>query len=174
LLEVPKERAGDDSPPLNGGQYSRSQQGEGSRCNQGTCRGGACQHCRASPCAGVCREWRREIARGIAAEFSGSPREKWQAAMESFVPLVGDSVDLAVLRHSEEAFDFNVTGCRFADFFRQVGEPELGFALLCAFDDTVVEEIGTGEVELKRTGTIMQGAQHCDFRYALRRRTETK
>jgi hypothetical protein len=94
--------------------------------------------------------------------------------MEASRPIIGDSVDFDVLKQSEEAFDFNITGCRFADFFRQLGEPELGFALLCSFDDTMAEEIGTGEVELKRTETIMQGAEHWDFRYALRRRVATK
>ena len=119
-------------------------------------------------------QWRRETARAIAAELPGSPREKWQAAMEASRPIIGDSVDFDVLKQSEDAFDFNITGCRFAEFFRQLGEPELGFALLCSFDDAMAEEIGTGEVELKRTGTIMQGAQHCDFRYALRRRGTTR
>ena len=54
-------------------------------------------------------------------------------------------------------------------FFRELGEPELGFALLCSMDDDTAEEYGQGEVALKRTGTIMQGAPHCDFRYRLRR-----
>ena len=119
-------------------------------------------------------QWRRDTARALAAELPGSPREKWQAAMEAARPIIGDSVDFDVLKQSEDAFDFNITGCRFAEFFRQLGEPELGFALLCSFDDTMVEELGTGEVELRRTGTIMQGAKHCDFRYALRGRVATK
>jgi hypothetical protein len=29
---------------------------------------------------------------------------------------------------------------------------------------------GAGEVQLTRTGTIMQGATRCDFRYALTKR----
>jgi hypothetical protein len=119
-------------------------------------------------------EWRREAARAMASEFSGSPREKWQAVMEASVPIIGDSVDFEMLTQSDTAWDFNITGCHFAEFFRQLGEPELGFALLCSFDDTVAEEIGTGEVELKRTGTIMQGAKHCDFRFALQRRAAPK
>jgi hypothetical protein len=94
--------------------------------------------------------------------------------MEAARPIIGDSVDFDVLKQSEDALDFNITGCRFAEFFRQLGEPELGFALLCSFDDTMVEELGTGEVELRRTGTIMQGAKHCDFRYALRGRVATR
>jgi hypothetical protein len=67
-----------------------------------------------------------------------------------------------------ERLDFDVTGCRFAQFFRELGEPELGFALLCSFDNTVADEVGKGDVEFKRTQTIMQGGDHYDFRYALK------
>ena len=119
-------------------------------------------------------ERRREIARAMAAEFPGAPHEKWQAAMEASVPSIGDSVDFEMLTQSDAAWDFNITGCRLAEFFRQIGEPELGFALFCSFDDSMAEEIGMSEVELKRTGTIMQGMKHCDFRFAFQRRAAPK
>ena len=51
-------------------------------------------------------QWRRDTARGIAAELPGSPREKWQAAMEASLPLIGDSVDFDMLKQSEEALNF--------------------------------------------------------------------
>jgi hypothetical protein len=34
------------------------------------------------------------------------------------------------------------TGCRFAQLFRALGEPELSFALLCAGDNTLTDEVG--------------------------------
>jgi hypothetical protein len=46
-------------------------------------------------------------------------------------------------------------------------EPELGFLLVCGSDFPMTEGFGA-PVELKRTQTIMQGASHCDFRYALK------
>jgi hypothetical protein len=113
--------------------------------------------------------WRRQVAREQHAAFSGSGRERWAAGVAAALPMIGDAVDAELLAQSDEAFDFDVTGCRFAEFFRQLGEPELGFALLCSFDDTTAEEIGAGEVQLTRTGTIMQGAARCDFRYALKK-----
>ena len=54
------------------------------------------------------------------------------------------------------------------DFFRQLGEPELGAVLLCE-SDLHVAEVGSPEVELTRTQTIMQGAGYCDFRYRLKK-----
>lgn len=63
--------------------------------------------------------------------------------------------------------EFNITGCRYADFFRQLGEPELGALLLCDADFDVAE-VGSPEVTLTRTQTIMKGANYCDFRYRLK------
>jgi L-2-amino-thiazoline-4-carboxylic acid hydrolase len=53
---------------------------------------------------------------------------------------------------------------------RALGEPELGFELLCAGDNTLTDEVGKGDGEFKRTQTIMQGADHCDFRFALKKK----
>jgi hypothetical protein len=43
-----------------------------------------------------------------------------------------------------------------------------GEALTCSADFALAEGYGAG-VRLERTQTIMQGASHCDFRYALKR-----
>ena len=45
-----------------------------------------------------------------------------------------------------------------------MGEPELGFLLICSADFPTAEGVGP-DIELTRTQTIMQGAAHCDFRY---------
>lgn len=76
----------------------------------------------------------------------------------------GGALDYQVLRQSEDAFEANVTGCRYAQFYRELGEPELGFLLVCSSDFPMVEGMGQG-IHLERTQTIMQGASHCDFRY---------
>jgi L-2-amino-thiazoline-4-carboxylic acid hydrolase len=60
-----------------------------------------------------------------------------------------------------------VTGCRYARFYSEIGVPELGFLLTCSADFPMAEGFGAG-VRLTRTQTIMQGASHCDFRYALK------
>jgi L-2-amino-thiazoline-4-carboxylic acid hydrolase-like protein len=75
-----------------------------------------------------------------------------------------DALDYSVVEQSEDAFAINVTGCRYADFYQELGEPELGFLLVCSADFSTVEGFGP-DVKLTRTQTIMQGASHCDFRY---------
>jgi hypothetical protein len=73
-------------------------------------------------------------------------------------------VEFTTLRHDEEAMEFDVTRCRYAEFFRALGEPELGALLVCEPDFDVVAA-GEGSVSLTRAQTIMKGAPRCTFRY---------
>jgi hypothetical protein len=75
------------------------------------------------------------------------------------------ALDYDVVRQASDAFDVNVTGCRYADLYKKIGAPELGFLLVCEADFPMAEGFGS-DVKLTRTQTIMQGASHCDFRYA--------
>ena len=75
-----------------------------------------------------------------------------------------DALDYQVIEQSQDAFAFDVTGCRYADFYKELGEPELGFLLVCTSDFPLAEGFGP-DIKLTRTQTIMQGASHCNFRY---------
>jgi hypothetical protein len=77
---------------------------------------------------------------------------------------VRQGVDIMTdVRATSEGFDMDVTGCVYARFFQDLGEPELGFLLVCSADFDHVEEMG--DVELSRRQTVMEGADHCDFHY---------
>jgi L-2-amino-thiazoline-4-carboxylic acid hydrolase len=112
----------------------------------------------------------RDLYRGYGEAF-------WRAKKEENEPDVGKAVasafatyardgalDYTVLEQSEDAFAFDVTRCRYAEFYQELGEPELGLLLVCSADFDTAEGFG-GDIELTRTQTIMQGAPHCDFRY---------
>ena len=73
-------------------------------------------------------------------------------------------VTVEMLRHDKEALKFDITHCRFAEFFRALGEPELGTLLICETDFDIAAA-GSGEVTFARDRTIMQGALSCTFRY---------
>ena len=92
------------------------------------------------------------------AHFAGT-LQRWTA---------DDALRIDVLEQSGERFDFNVTRCRYAEMYRELGIPELGAVLSCNRDAALIEGFN-GEVEFSRTQTIMGGASHCDFRYTLRR-----
>ena len=59
----------------------------------------------------------------------------------------------------------NVTRCEFASFFDDLGAPDLGFLLVCALDYDIAD--GVDGLSLDRSQTIMQGADHCDFRWRI-------
>ena len=110
------------------------------------------------------RDWSRQLFADIGSGIEGSPRRKWAAVQSVFGEVSGREVEVETLRHDKEAMDLDVTRCRFAEFFRALGEPELGALLICAHDFDVVA-VGEGAVSLDRAQTIMQGAPTCTFRY---------
>ena len=75
-----------------------------------------------------------------------------------------DALDYKVVEQTQDALAIDVTGCRYAEFYKELGEPELGFLLISTADFAVADGFGS-DVTLTRTQTIMQGASHCDFRY---------
>jgi hypothetical protein len=114
----------------------------------------------------------RDLYRGYGEAFWRAKNEPnvGKAVASAFTTYArDDALDYTVIEQSQDAFAFDVTRCRYAEFYRELGEPELGFLLVCSADFDTAAGFG-GDVELTRTQTIMQGAPHCDFRY---RRTES-
>ena len=106
--------------------------------------------------------WRTQGARNLG--------EKVASAFEMFA--AGDALEYEVIKKAPDAFELNVTECRYAKFYNQIGAPELGFLLTCSADFSHAEGFGA-DVQLTRTQTIMQGASHCDFRYRLKKSGQT-
>jgi hypothetical protein len=102
--------------------------------------------------------WRRQRTNSLG--------EKMSAAFDAFAD--GDALDVEVFRKTSDAFEANVTGCRYAKFYQDMGVPELGFLPVCSADFAMAEGYDA-PVQFSRTQTIMQGASHCDFRYKLKR-----
>src|SRR5258707_8816277 len=110
------------------------------------------------------RDWSKQLFAAIGERIEGRPRRKWAAIQTPWGEVSGKEVDVTILRHDEEALDMDVTRCRFAEFFRALGEPDLGALLICEADFDIAA-VGEGEVNLERAQTIMQGAPSCTFRY---------
>ena len=99
----------------------------------------------------------------MAATIGGLPSAAPMPVRPSSVSK-GDAVDYSVRAQSQDTYEIDVTGCRYAQFYKELGEPELGFLLVCSSDFPFAEGFGP-DIKLTRTQTIMQGASHCDFRY---------
>jgi len=119
------------------------------------------------------RDWSRSVFQSLGAEAKGSPREKWASVTATYMGRVGNDIEIEWIKRDANEIECNVIGCRYADLFRQPGEPELGSVLLCE-TDVHVAELGAPEVEFTRTQTIMQGAEYCDFHYRIKSEAETK
>jgi hypothetical protein len=83
--------------------------------------------------------------------------DKWQQC---------GALELTVIQHDARRYDFNVTRCQFAEMYHRLGIPELGDILSCSRDFAASEGFNP-DLKLTRTQTIMSGAPHCNFRYAL-------
>ncbi|HJU32636.1 MAG TPA: L-2-amino-thiazoline-4-carboxylic acid hydrolase [Hyphomicrobiaceae bacterium] len=118
------------------------------------------------------------VRRALGGLYRRYGEEHWRAQEENNVGTAvasafaafarGDALDYRVREQSDDTFAVDVTKCRYAQFYQELGEPELGFLLVCSSDFPMAEGFGP-DIELTRTQTIMQGASHCDFRYRRQR-----
>jgi hypothetical protein len=106
----------------------------------------------------------REKYHNIGKLKSGSPFAKWNEVWNEIRPRIGNNVEREYITNDENSREYNVKRCRFAEYFIELGEPELGKILMCDFD-YYVAEVGEPVIELHRTKTLMEGSDCCDFKY---------
>jgi predicted ArsR family transcriptional regulator len=110
------------------------------------------------------RDWSKQLFAAIGDSVDGSPRRKWAAMHTALAEITEQEVTVEMRRHDKEALEFDVSHCRFAEFFRALAEPELGALLICEADFDIAAA-GGSDVSFTRDQTIMQGASSCTFRY---------
>jgi hypothetical protein len=110
------------------------------------------------------RDWSKQLFAEIAVGIGGSPRRKFAAMNNALTDLTLQEVTFDMHRRDKQALEFDVTSCRFAEFFRALGEPELGALLVCQ-TDVDIAAAGGSNVSFEREQTLMQGGKGCTFRY---------
>ncbi len=115
----------------------------------------------------VLRRCTKEWVTEFASSESEDPLENFQKTSELHLANYEGDVDRDVLKSDSEHLDVDVTGCRYADFFRQLDEPELGAILTCEMVDHIAE-LSAPAVEISLVETLMMGGTHCPFRYRFR------
>ncbi|MGP2490632.1 L-2-amino-thiazoline-4-carboxylic acid hydrolase [Mesorhizobium sp. PUT5] len=78
------------------------------------------------------------------------------------------ALEIEVLEASDSTFDFDVTRCRYAEMYREMGLGHIGHLMSCNRDGTFCQGYDRN-IELDRQHTIMAGAPRCTFRYTYRR-----
>ncbi|WP_198371294.1 L-2-amino-thiazoline-4-carboxylic acid hydrolase [Roseomonas rosulenta] len=111
-----------------------------------------------------------KLAKQTAAEMA-KEGPGGEPSLEHFIALQplwtkGDALQIETLRRDATRYDFNVTRCRYAEMYTEMGVAELGAVLSCNRDGAFCEGYDP-KLKLERTQTIMGGATHCDFRYRM-------
>lgn len=106
------------------------------------------------------REYGRSLAAGLEAVGIKELAQELAAWGE------GGVLEEEVLELTDTVYAFNVTRCQYAEKYKALGFGELGTCLSCCRDEPFVEGFNP-EIKFSRTGTIMEGAEVCDFRYEL-------
>ena len=123
------------------------------------------------------REAALEILDATINKLAVQDGDNWQARFGSDLKSLrrvaqdvwggGGSLEVDVLDASDTHLSFNVTRCRHAEFYRELGLTDIGFHVHCKRDYAMIEGFNP-QIELDRRQTLMQGADHCNFRYRKR------
>ena len=114
--------------------------------------------------ARVIRELAKHSGCAAAERVGGNDVAKLAEAKERWQE--GNALSLEVIRQDDQALDFNVTRCRYAEMYRALGLDHLGALLSCNRDAAMIEGFNPA-IKLTRTQTLMEGASHCDFRFRI-------
>lgn len=111
-------------------------------------------------------KWGLEVGNQINAMVPGNPVEK--VALVAPYYSADDALEFEIIKQTSEVFEYRVTGCRYADYYKELGLAELGYRFVCVHDFSIVSGISP-DLELVRNETIMQGGQRCHFFYKLKK-----
>ena len=114
---------------------------------------------------GVIAGLARDAGGAMAREFADASLPAFARGLERWT--AGGALEMRVIEADEERLNFDVTRCRYAEMYRELGLEDLGASLSCCRDFALIEGFNP-RVELTRTQTIMEGASHCDFRFRAR------
>ena len=78
------------------------------------------------------------------------------------------ALEMKVLDASDTTFDFDITRCRYAETYKEMGLGKIGHLLSCNRDGTFCQGYDPN-ITLERKQTIMEGASCCTFRYKYKR-----
>ncbi len=79
-----------------------------------------------------------------------------------------NALEIEIVEQTEESFIFNVRRCRYAELYNKLGVSRYGAIFSCARDFALINGFNE-KISLRRTQTIMEGTDHCDFCYTAKK-----
>ena len=111
----------------------------------------------------VIRENATLSGKTLAEEYSGnSMAELSKIAKEVWAK--DDALEIKMVKETEKELFFDVSYCGYAEVYEKLGVKKLGCILSCVRDYYFLEGFNP-KITLKRTKTIMEGDDYCNFRY---------
>ena len=78
------------------------------------------------------------------------------------------AIKLKVLERKPGKLSIDVLECRFKDVYQDLGLAEFGYLLSCGRDFPMIEGFNP-KIRMRRTQTVMEDAETCDFRFELKK-----
>lgn len=110
------------------------------------------------------QEKSREAGRQMAEEMGSNTLSDLARIMSSWTE--DGSLKEEIIERTDKTYFFNVTYCRFAEKYDEMGIKEFGYCLSCSRDKPFIEGFNPN-IKFQRTQTIMEDAPCCDFRLTL-------
>ena len=99
----------------------------------------------------------------LAEEYSGNSITELSKIVKE-VWAGDDAFEIKMIKETEKELFFDVSYCGYAQIYEKLGVKKLGCILSCIRDFYFLEGFNP-RITLKRTKTIMEGADCCNFRY---------
>ena len=93
--------------------------------------------------------------------------EHWQKLAE------GDSLVMEDFVLSDSRLSFNITQCKYADYYKLLEAEELGEVLSCCRDKAFLKGFANN-MKMSRSKTIIEGNSSCNFTYEYNKKTNTQ
>ena len=107
----------------------------------------------------------KELARKQGKDLSSAYGDDVDAFLETLEFWKQDgALEINVLEKSKTKLNFDVTRCKYAEFYKAMGMEDLGAILSCNRDFAMIEGFNENAT-LKREKTILSGSSCCTFRY---------
>lgn len=111
------------------------------------------------------KEVARESGRAVAAAHGGGLASLKENCVKKFNE--GGALTVVPRRDDDECCAFDVTRCKFAELYKELGCADIGAVLSCERDAAFLEGFD-GSLEFVRSETLMNGDARCDFCYRKR------
>ncbi len=108
-----------------------------------------------------------EQGKEFRKQHGGEPDLKDFAALSDLWEM-GGALEKKVHLSTPDRLEYDMVRCGYADMYQELGLGDIGHLLSCNRDGTFCDGYNPN-MELTRTQTIMEGADHCDFRYRMKK-----